>query len=154
MFGYFLSSCFMYTIQEFWLVALAAAERMATWPLLPISLARMSTSDVPMLAVSAWLTNRWSGLDPQLTSESNERILIPAEDACSSDGHSALGSLPAITIASACAWMAAWIEGIWAAAVSVVPLLTTTLPPSSVSAFAPPWSARTSYGFWVSFGMK
>ena len=35
-----------------------------------------------------------------------------------------------------------------------VPLLTTTLPPSSCSAFWPPWSARTSYGFWVSFGMK
>jgi hypothetical protein len=50
--------------------------------------------------------------------------------------------------------MAAWIEGIWAAAVSAVPLLTTTLPPSAASAFAPPWSARTSYGFWVSFGMK
>ena len=98
--------------------------------------------------------NRWFGLLPQVTSESNERILMPAEAACSSDGHSALGSLPAITIALACAWMAAWIEGIWAAAVSAVPLLTTTLPPSSASAFEPPASARTSYGFWVSFGMK
>src|ERR1700761_8549897 len=154
MFGYFLSSCFMYAIQEFWLVALAAADKMAIWPLPPISLARMSTSDVPMLCVLAWLTNRWFGLEPQVTSESNDRMAIPAADAWASDGHSALGSLPAITIALAWAWMAAWIDGIWAAAVSAVPLLTTTLPPSSVSALVPPWSARTSYGFWVSLGMK
>src|ERR1700754_1707475 len=119
---------------------------MAIWPLEPISLARMSTSEVPMLWVLAWLTNRWLGLEPQVTSESNDRILMPAAEACSSDGHRALGSLPAITIALACAWMAAWMEGIWAAAVSAVPLLTTTLPPSAVSAAAPPWSARTSYG--------
>ena len=47
-------------------------------------------------------------------------IAMPADDACCSVGHSALGSLPAITIALACAWMAAWIEGICAAAVSWV----------------------------------
>ena len=27
-----LSSCFMYSIQEFWLVAVASADRMAIWP--------------------------------------------------------------------------------------------------------------------------
>ena len=49
-----------------------------------------------------------------------------------------------MTIALACAWMAAWIDGICAAAVSWVPLLTTTLPPSAFSAAWPPWSAMTS----------
>src|ERR1700742_407978 len=144
----------MYPIQEFWLVALAAADKMAIWPLPPISLARMSTSDSPMVWLFAWLMNRWFGLVPQEISESKERILMPCWDASSSDGHSALGSLPAITIALACAWIAAWTEGICAAAVSCVPLLTTTLPPSWDSACSPPLSARTSYGFCVSFGMK
>ena len=91
---------------------------------------------------------------PQATSESNERTLMPCCAAWFSEGHSAFASFPAITIALAWAWMAAWMEGIWAAAVSTVPLLTTTLPPSSDRAFSPPLSARTSYGFWVSFGMK
>jgi hypothetical protein len=59
-----------------------------------------------------------------------------------------------MTIASARAWIAAWIDGICAAAVSDVPLLTTTLPPSSCNAVWPPWSAMTSYGFCVSLGMK
>ena len=98
--------------------------------------------------------NRWFGAEPQETSESKDTIAMPCCAAWLSVGHSALGSLPAITIALACAWMAAWIDGICAAAVSWVPLLTTTLPPSSDSAFEPPWSASTSYGFWVSFGMK
>ena len=84
-----------------------------------------------MVSVSAWLMNRCGGLSPQLTSESNDTIVIPALAAWFSVGHSADGSLPAITIASAWAWIAAWIDGICAAAVSAVPLDTTTLPPSS-----------------------
>ena len=56
-FGYFFSSCFMYPIQAFWLVAEAAAETMAIWPVSFSSLARMSTSLVPIAAVSAWLMN-------------------------------------------------------------------------------------------------
>ena len=106
-----------------------------------------------MVSVSAWLMNRWAGLLPQLRSESKATIAMPFLAAWFSVGQSADGSLAAITIALALAWMAAWIEGIWAAAVSVVPELTTTLPPSSVSAFWPPLSASTSYGFWVSLGM-
>src|SRR5258708_13184638 len=133
MFGYFFSSCFMWTIQAFWFVALAAADRIAIWPLLPISLASRSTSEVPICWVLAWLMNRWLGLLPQLTSESNATILIPAEAAWFSDGHSADGSLPAMTIALAWAWIAAWIDGICAAAVSSVPLLTTTFPPRASS---------------------
>src|ERR1700721_4594738 len=114
MFGYLASSCFMYTIQEFWLVALAAADKIAIWPLLLISLARMSTSEVPMVCVFAWLMNRWFGALPQLTSESNARILMPAAAAWFSDGQSAFGSFPAMTIALAGAWMAAGMEGIGA----------------------------------------
>src|SRR5712691_7418984 len=121
MFGYLASSCFMYPIQEFWLVALAAADRIAIWPLPPISLASRLTSDVPICWVFAWLMNRWSGELPQVTSESKDTILIPARAAWFSDGHSADGSLPAMTMALACAWIAAWIEGICADAVSAVP---------------------------------
>src|SRR3954447_19060737 len=92
--GYLASCCFMYPIQAFWLVALAAADRIAISPLLSIALASRSTSDVPMVSVSAWLMNRWLGLVPQLMSESKATILIPAWDAWLSDGHSADGSLP------------------------------------------------------------
>src|ERR1019366_4886247 len=130
MFGYLLSCCFMYPIQAFWFVALAAADRIAICPLLPISLASRSTSEVPICWVLAWLMNRWVGLLPQEMSESNATILIPDWTAWFNDGHSADGSLPAMTIASAWAWMAAWMDGIWAASVSWVPLLMTTLPPS------------------------
>src|ERR1700712_5077508 len=136
MFGYFAASCcFMYLIQAFWLVALAAADRMPMSPVELICLASRSTSDVPMVSVSAWLMNRWLGVDPQDRSESKDTIAMPFLAAWFSVGQSADGSLAAMTIAAALAWMAAWIEGICAAAVSWVPLDTTTLPPSSCSAF-------------------
>src|SRR4051812_35592005 len=118
MFGYFFSCSFMYLIHAFWLVALAAAERIAICPVELICLASRSTSEVPMSFVSAWLMNRWFGELPHWMSESNATILMPACAALFSDGHRAEGSLAAITIASACAWMAAWIEGSCAAAVS------------------------------------
>src|SRR6266567_1515538 len=132
MFGYLVSCFFMKPIHAFWFVAVAAADRIAIWPVLLICLASTSTSDVPICSVFAWLMNRWFG---QVTSESNDTRAIPAVAAWASDGHSADGSLPATTIAVAWAWIAAWIDGICAAAVSAVPLLTTTLPPSSPSAF-------------------
>ena len=97
-----------------------------------------------MVWVSAWLMNRWFGADPHAMSESKATILMPACAALFSEGHSADGSLAAITMALALAWIAAWIDGSCAAAVSAVPLLTVTLPPSSCSAFCPPLSARTS----------
>ena len=49
----------MYPIQAFWFVAEAAAETMAICPVPFSSLARMSTSLVPIAAVSAWLMNRF-----------------------------------------------------------------------------------------------
>src|SRR5580658_3912210 len=93
-FGYFFSSCFMYPIQAFWFVALAAADRIAICPLPSISLARRSTSEVPTCAVFAWLMNRWFGVVPQEMSESKDTIAMPAVAAWFSDGHSADGSLP------------------------------------------------------------
>src|SRR5437763_1708220 len=55
MFGYFFSCSFMYLIHAFWLVALAAADRIAISPVELICLASRSTSDVPICLVSAWL---------------------------------------------------------------------------------------------------
>src|ERR1039458_6180183 len=132
----------MYLIQEFWLVAVASADRMAICPEEPISFASRSTSEVPICWVLAWLMNRWFG---QVTSESNDTTLTPAAWALANEGQRALGSLPAMTMAAALAAMAAWIEGIWAAAVSAVPLLTTSLSLIAVRASLPPWSAMTSY---------
>src|SRR6185369_8626520 len=79
---------------------------------------------------------------------------MPLAIACLSCGHRAAGSLPAITFALAPVWMAVWIAGSCAAAVSFVPDWTTCLLPIFVSASLPPRSAMTSYGFSVSFGMK
>ncbi len=77
MFGYLAASCvFIAAIQAFWLVALAAADRMAMSPVLLICFASRSTSEVPICWVSAWLMNRWFG---QVMSESNETTLIPAD---------------------------------------------------------------------------
>jgi len=59
-----------------------------------------------------------------------------------------------MTMRAACAWIAAWIAGCCAAAVSSVPDETTCVSPSSVRASLPPRSAITSYGLSVSFGMK
>ena len=47
-------------------------------PVLSICLASRSTSDVPICSVLAWLMNRWFGLEPQVMSESNDTILMPA----------------------------------------------------------------------------
>ena len=58
-FGNFFSSCFMYPIQAFWLVAEAAAETIAMSPVLLICLASRSTSLVPIWAVEAWFTKRF-----------------------------------------------------------------------------------------------
>ena len=59
MFGNFFSSCFMYPIQAFWLVAEAAADTIAMSPVELICFASTSTSLVPIWAVDAWLMNRF-----------------------------------------------------------------------------------------------
>ena len=63
----------------------------------------------------------------QFVSESNATTAIPFAIACFSDGQTASGSLPAITMPAALDWIAAWIDGSWAAAVSCVPDETTCL---------------------------
>ena len=90
----------------------------------------------------------------QFTSESNATTFVPCAWACLSAGQTACGSLPAMTMPAAWLWIAAWIAGCCAAAVSSVPDETTCFSPSAVRASFPPWSAITSYGFRVSFGMK
>ncbi len=102
-----------------------------------------------MVSVSAWLMKSWR----QFTSESNATTAMPLACACLSCGQSAAGSLPAITMALAPVWMAVWIAGSCAAAVSLVPDCTTCLLPILSSASLPPRSAMTSYGLSVSFGM-
>jgi len=68
----------------------------------------------------------------QFTSESKATIFVPWACACFSAGHTASGSLPAMTMPAACAWIAAWIAGCCAAAVSSVPEETTCVSPSAV----------------------
>ena len=47
--------------------------------------------------------------------------LIPAAMACLSAGQTAFGSFAAMTMPAACDWIAAWMAGCCAAAVSCVP---------------------------------
>ena len=90
----------------------------------------------------------------QFTSESNATIFVPCAWACLSAGQTACGSLPAMTMPAACDWIAAWIAGCCAAAVSSRARRDDLLVAELVRASLPPWSAITSYGFSVSFGMK
>src|SRR5437867_13372761 len=138
----------MYLIQAFWLVAVEAADRIANSPLYPISFASSWIWLRPIVSVSAWLMNSLR----QFASESNAITAMPFAIACLSAGQTASGSLAAITFPAALDWIAAWIDGCWAAAVSCVPEDTTCLSPISVSAILPPRSAITSYGLSVSFG--
>src|ERR1700759_3647810 len=89
------SSFFMIAIQAFWLVALAAADRIAISPLLPISLAIRSTSTWAMPWAVAWLTKRLR--QPGLVSESNVTTLVPAVMACLIASQGALGSSAEMT---------------------------------------------------------
>src|SRR5438128_1886718 len=103
MWGYLeASSFFMIAIQAFWLVALAAALRMAISPDLPISLAMRSTSTWAMPWAVAWLTNR--SRHPGPVSESKVTILVPADIACLIASHGALGSSAEITSALMPCW--------------------------------------------------
>src|SRR4051794_33930421 len=146
----FFASSFMYLIHAFWFVAVEAAERMTHSPLYPISWASSCIWLRPIVSVSAWLMKSWR----QFESESNETTLMPAAIACFSAGQTACGSFAAMTMPAACDWIAAWIAGCCAAAVSAVPDCTFCVLPSAFMARLPPWSAMTSYGFSVSFGMK
>src|SRR3954470_4100135 len=117
-----LSVSFMTLIHAFWLVALAVAERIAIWPLLSICLAIDSTWFLPTSSVVTWLMNtlRASGA----TSESMPTICMPFWAACLRAGATALGSLPAMMIASGFCWTAELMIGIWVAApASVGPVI-------------------------------
>ena len=134
----------MYLIQAFWFVAVGRRGHDRDLPRGIDLLARAGRPRWSRSAgVLAWLMNRWS-LQVAVRVERDDRDARRL--GLCEVGQSAVGSLPAMMIALAWAWMAAWIEGSWAAAVSCVPLLTTTLPPSAPSAFLMPLSAITSYG--------
>ena len=81
----------MMSIQAFWLVALAAAERIATSPESPICSAIMSTWTLAMPSAVAWLMNR--SRQSGFMSESKVTTLVPASRASLSESQSASASL-------------------------------------------------------------
>src|ERR1022692_3492211 len=153
-FGYFLSSVFMYPIQAFWFVAEAAAETIAISPLLWISLASRSTSLVPIWAVEAWFTNRFRHAGASESYVTTVMCLAMAEF---SVGQSAAGSVADTISALAPLVIAAWIAGICEAGVAAVPLVSVPVSPSALrAASAPPdltLSAVVKYGLPRFFGM-
>ncbi len=77
MFGWFAaSSFFIISIQAFWLVALAEADRIAISPASPISEAMMSTWTLAMPSAVAWLMNRLR--QSAVVSESKVTTFTPA----------------------------------------------------------------------------
>src|SRR5665647_1078017 len=80
MFGWLeVSWVFMRSIQAFWFVALAEADRIAISPVSPICLAIMSTSTLAMPSAVAWLMNRLrhSGLVSEWTLASGAALAGP-----------------------------------------------------------------------------
>ncbi len=140
-FGSF-SVSFITLIQAFWLVAFAVADRIAISPLLLICLAIDSTWFLPTSSVVTWLTNtlRASGA----TSESIPTIFTPFWAACLSAGATALGSLPAMMIASGFFWTAALMIGTWVDAPASVGPEMVFEPFSSVSASSTPECSNSS----------
>src|SRR3954447_19042400 len=146
-----LSVSFMTLIHAFWFVALAVADRIAIWPLLPICLAMDSTWFSPTSFVVTWLTNtlRASGA----TSESIPTILIPFCAACLRAGATALGSLPAMMIAVGFCWAIELMSGTCDDAPASVEPWMRSLPPSSLAASTTPECSNSSYGLPSCFGI-
>ena len=122
----------MTLIHAFWFVALAVADRIAIWPLLPICLAIDSTWFSPTSFVVTWLMNtlRASGA----TSESIATTLMPRWAACLRAGATAFGSLPAMMIAFGFCWTIELMSGTCDDAPASVEPWMRLLPPSSFSA--------------------
>ena len=132
----------MTLIQAFWLVAFAVADRIAISPLSPICLAIDSTWSLPTSSVVTWLMNtlRASGA----TSESMPTTFTPRCAACFSAGATALGSLPAMMIASGFCWTAVLMIGICVDAPASVGPVIRFEPPSSLSASSTPECSNSS----------
>src|SRR5579863_5225538 len=154
MFGYLVSSCFMYPIQVFWFVSSAVAETIAICPVSCSCLASRSTSMAPIACDDAWLMNRLRQVG---ASESYVTTAMPFFMADSSVGHSAVGSVAEMTSAFAPLLMSAWMTGSWDEGVSAVPLVSAPVSPSVWSAAsAPPvptLSAVVKYEFPRFFGI-
>ena len=128
-------SC-MSSIQVFWLVALAAAERIATSPAPPICSAIRSTCEVAMPSASAWLMNR--SRHSGSVSESKVTTLVPALLASSRASQMAVGSLAETTRLSTPCWAAVLMNGTWASGVAVSGPTISKLPPNSSDALVAP----------------
>src|SRR3954451_11073733 len=139
MFGWFAASSFFITsIQAFWLVALAVAERIAISPASPIWSAIMSTWTLPMPSELAGWTNR-SRHDGSV-SASKVTTLVPASLAWLSESHSAFGSLAESTMAEVCFCASVSMYWAWASGLPSWGPTWEYFPPNSVTAFLPPAS--------------
>src|SRR3954453_5654221 len=88
---------FMISIQAFWFVAFAVAERIATSPFSPICSAMMSIWLLAMPSALAWLMNR--SRQSGLVSESKVMTLVPADWASLMALQMAFGSFAEMTSA-------------------------------------------------------
>ncbi len=132
------SSSSISLIHSFWLVALAAAERIATSPLSPICSAIRSTWLLAMPAASAWLTK--TSRNCGSVSESIVTTLVPALRASSRASPMAVGSLAETTSAPARCWVAVLMKLTWESGVDSVGPTCDHLVPISFAAFLPPAS--------------
>src|SRR6476661_7578731 len=97
MFGCFFSSVFIISIQAFWFVAFALADRMAISPASPICWEIRSIWLLAMPSALAWLMNR--SRQSGLVSESNVMTFVPADWASLIALQMAFGSFAEMTSA-------------------------------------------------------
>jgi len=127
----------MYLIQEFWFVAVAAADQDRDLARGADFLGEQVDLGGPICSVFAWLMNRWLG---QVTSEVERNHLIPAACALANEGQKGAGVVAGNDDRRRLGGDGRLDRRIWAAAVSTVPLLTTSLSPIFARDSLPPWS--------------
>ena len=145
------SVVFIRSIQAFWFVAVAAAERIAMSPVqLGASSHAQSDRFTPTPLKSTWLTN--TSYAPTAGLESKPTTLIPAAIAALSDG--ATSSLPSaeMMIASTFWVVRSAMNGTWRAAVAWFGPTWVTVLPVSAAALSTPVFAAAKYWLTMSFG--
>src|SRR4051794_27565511 len=139
------SSVFIWSIQAFWLVAFAAAERIAISPASPICSAIMSTCTLAMPSAVAWLMNR--SRHSGLVSESKVTTLVPASRASFSASQIASLSLAETIRAATPCWAAVLMNGTCASGLAVSGPTCWYFPPHDSTASLPALSLVSKYGF-------
>ena len=142
---------FMSSIHWFWLVAVAAAERMAMSPVQFGTISHAQSARLtPTPLKSTWFTNTLYA--PTAGLESNPTTLMPEAMAAFRSGATASLSSAEMMIAWTCCVVRSLMKGTCRSAFGSFGPTWTTVPPSSVAALSMPVFAAAKYLLTMSFG--